>query len=176
MQMERSWGRVSSKHGDNRSPPHRTFHQAREPERSLRAFSHSVPSALMTGNKTAAASWKPGRKIRYNSGDRAVGVRTLAACEIGPIFSCVCSSAWNPTSASTTACALVFGPCHEIVMVARSERIISKQNGSNRLICKPNEKRNRVEDFHNGSEPTCVLLNLRTGCHCLPEKPVFSGI
>ena len=26
--------------------------------------------------------------------------------------------------------------CHEIVMVARSERIISKQNGSNRLICK----------------------------------------
>ena len=27
--------------------------------------------------------------------------------------------------------------CHEIVMVARSERIVSKQNGSNRLICNP---------------------------------------
>jgi hypothetical protein len=27
--------------------------------------------------------------------------------------------------------------CNEIVMVARSERIVSKQNGSNRLICNP---------------------------------------
>jgi hypothetical protein len=27
--------------------------------------------------------------------------------------------------------------CHEIVIVARSERIVSKQNGSNRLICNP---------------------------------------
>jgi len=27
--------------------------------------------------------------------------------------------------------------CHEIVMVVRSERIISKQKGSNRLICNP---------------------------------------
>src|ERR1700674_1273418 len=27
--------------------------------------------------------------------------------------------------------------CHEIVIVVRSERIISKQNGSNRLICNP---------------------------------------
>ena len=29
------------------------------------------------------------------------------------------------------------GTCHEIVMVARSERIVSKQNGSNRMICNP---------------------------------------
>jgi hypothetical protein len=29
------------------------------------------------------------------------------------------------------------GTCHEIVMVARSERIVSKQNGSNQLICNP---------------------------------------
>ena len=27
--------------------------------------------------------------------------------------------------------------CNEIVMVARSKRIVSKQNGSNRLICNP---------------------------------------
>jgi hypothetical protein len=27
--------------------------------------------------------------------------------------------------------------CHEIVMVARSERITSRQNGSNRSICNP---------------------------------------
>ena len=33
--------------------------------------------------------------------------------------------------------------CHEIVMVAQTERIISKQNGSNRLIC--NALRNIVK-------------------------------
>ena len=27
--------------------------------------------------------------------------------------------------------------CHEIVMVVRSKRIISKQKGSNRLMCNP---------------------------------------
>jgi hypothetical protein len=27
--------------------------------------------------------------------------------------------------------------CHEIVMVARSERVITKQKGSNQLICNP---------------------------------------
>jgi hypothetical protein len=51
--------------------------------------------------------------------------------------------------------------CHEIVMVVRSERVVSKQNGSNRPICIPLKKgiRNRVENFPNGSEPSCVLLN-----------------
>ena len=38
-------------------------------------------------------------------------------------------------------------------MVSRSERIVSTQNGSNRLICNPLEKRSRV------SEPASVLLN-----------------
>jgi len=82
-----------------------------------------------------------------------------------------CSSCLRPNRDSNSIRA-ARSDCHEIVMVARSERIISKQNGSNRPSCKTLGRGIEWKILLTVQNPTFVLLNR---CTWLTSWSVFEA-